>query len=447
MNRHCLFFAIAVSSAAALAHTNAWRLVGSVKEPCVVSVALHPFLYHHVTAGMEDALERELRIQDRQGRDVAYAIRPKVVRTSRIEKEWHRLSLKSLTETNGHLVIEAEYPSGAGCPDRFIALKVDTPLHDFEEHVVVASDGNRLAEGAFYDYKKYADLRKVEMPFETTFLRRISVTFSKPISPAASAMFERIVTENVKDGNEARTVRRSVVDRPFRIEGLYVAVPKMSISVEPAPADEIGFGVNACGQKTDVSAKKTVFEINSAFMPVSGVRLNVADGNFSRHVRVMRRVRTGWVPIAQGNVRSVHLLGTQSKSLELTLRGECREERLRVEVDDKDNPPISYSDTPVTVLVKPYELVFIATSGETYSLVLQKGAEKPQYDLPVLADATRMVEPVPWRIQFSEMWVDGVLNDHGPTAVWMTSDPVPIVSVIVFVVLGVICFRLFRRTR
>ena len=201
MNRHCLVFAIAVSSAAALAHTNAWRLVGSVKAPSVVSVALHPLLYHHVTAGMEDALERELRIQDRQGRDVAYAIRPKVVRTSRIEKEWHRLSLTSLTETNGQLVIEAEYPSGTGCPDRFIALKVDTPLHDFEEHVVVASEGNILAEGAFCDYRKYADLRKVEMPFETTFARRISVTFSKPVSPEAFAMFERTITENVKDGN------------------------------------------------------------------------------------------------------------------------------------------------------------------------------------------------------------------------------------------------------
>ena len=447
MNRHCLVFAIAVSATAAFAHTNAWRIVGSVKEPCVVSVVLPPFLYHHVTAGLKDALERELRIQDRHGRDVAYVIRPKVVRTSRIEKEWHRLSLKSLTETNGQLVIEAEYPSGTGCPDRFIALKVDTPLHDFEEHVVVASEGNILAEGAFCDYRKYADLRKVEMPFETTFARRISVIFSKPVSPEAFAMFERTITENVKDGNEARTVRRSVVDRPFRIDGLFVAVPKMSISVEPAPADEISFGGKACGRKTDVGAKKTVFEINSAFMPVTGIRLNVEDGNFSRHVKVMRRVRTGGVPIAQGNVRSVHLSNTQKKSLELPLPGECREECMRIEVDDRDNPPISYGDTPVTAFVKPYELVFIASPGESYSLAVQEGAEKPNYDLPILEDATRMVEPVQWRIQFPEMWVDGVLCDHSPTAIWMTSDPVSVVSVLVFIVLGVICIRLFRRTR
>ena len=307
MNRHCLVFAIAVSATAALAHTNAWRIVGSVKEPCVVSVALHPFLYHHVTAGMADALERELRIQDHQGRDVAYAIRPKVERT---------------------------------------------------------------------------DSHSVARPNESS-----------------------------------------------------------------APADEIGFGVNACGQKTDVGAKKTVFEINSAFMPVTGIRLNVEDGNFSRHVRVMRRVRTGWVSIAQGNVCSVHLSNTQKKSLELSLPGECREERMRIEVDDRDNPPISYGDTPVTAFVKPYELVFISSPGESYSLAIHKGAEKPNYDLPILEDATRMVEPVQWRIQFSEMWVDGVLNDHGPTAIWMTADPVSVVSVVVFIVLGVICFLLIRRIR
>ena len=58
-----------------------------------------------------------------------------------------------------------------------------------------------------------------------------------------------------------------------------------------------------------------------------------------------------------------------------------------------------------------------------------------------------MVEPVQWRIQFPEMWVDGVLDDHSPTAIWMTSDLVSVVAVVVFIILGVVCFCLFRRTR
>ena len=449
MNRCFLLSALAFASATACAHTNAWSLVGSVAEPCVVSAALHPFLYRYATAGEADALEKELRIHDGHGRPVAYAIRPKVARTARMERTWQRLSLKSLTETNGQLIIEAEYPFGATPPARFVALKVDTPLHDFEQQVTVSADGVTVAKGVFCDYRKFADLRKVEMPLEMTSRRTLLVTFSKPVSASESAAFERTVTERVKDGAVARTVRRSVVDRPFRIDGLSVAVPKEAVLFEPAPPDRISFSANACGRKVEAKAKRTVFNICTAFMPVTGIRLNIEDGNFSRRVRVMRRVRSGWMTVKEGKVRSVHLPGAKMKSLELTLPGECREDYLRIEVDDMDDPPVSYGDLPVTVLVKPYELAFIASPGEAYSVAIEKGAERPCYDSSIFKNAALTKDPATWRIELPKTWNDGILNDDGPTAVWMASlpDPVTIVSAFVFVVLSVLCFYLFRRSR
>ena len=445
-----LLFAVVFASVAAFARTNSWPLVGAVTEPRVVSVDVHPFLYRQVTASGADALERELRIRDGQGGSVAYMIRPKVVRISRVEKEWHRLFLRNVTETNGQLIIEAEFPSGVEAPERFMALKVATPLHDFEERVTVSADGVTLAEGAFCDYRKFADLRKVEMSLDMACRRTFSVAFSKPVSPAEAEIFERSVTENVKDGDIARTVRRSVVDRPFRIDGLFVAVPKDVFLFEPAPAYEVGFSVNRCGRKEDVKAKKTVFEICSSFMPITGIRLNVEDENFSRCVRVMRRVRSGWVAVAEGKVNAVHLPGTKRKSLVLPVRGGCREAHLRIEVDNKDNPPISYGEMPVTALVEPCELVFVASPGETYSVVMEKEAEVPRYDLSILENAVRMENPMRWHIALPPMGKDGEFDGEGePTSMWMTSlpDPIAAVSVVVFVVLGIVCIRLFRGSR
>ena len=98
-----------------------------------------------------------------------------------------------------------------------------------------------------------------------------------------------------------------------------------------------------------------------------------------------------------------------------------------------------------------YDIVFVAAPGENYSLAVEPGADRPRYDEAILGYIDRVQDPV--RFEFG---VDAVGGDpfciiggkDGPTAIWLTApfDVIPFISVIVFVVLGLICIWLIKTT-
>ena len=195
-----------------------WPLTGVVTEECAVAVNCHPMLYAAATQGREDAIKSELRVRDSKGHDIPYAFRAAKTRVVDEVKDWRELKITRVTEADGRLV-----PAGSSNPERFLALKVATPLTDFEQSVEVSSEGVPLASGVLCDYRKFADLRITEMPLEASYRRTLTVTFAKPTSEAAAAAFERTIRENGEGKLEAKSVRESVVNRPFRIDSLSVA--------------------------------------------------------------------------------------------------------------------------------------------------------------------------------------------------------------------------------
>ena len=140
-----------------------WPLTGVVTEECAVAVNCHPMLYAAATQGREDAIKSELRVRDSKGRDVPYALRAAKTRVVEEVKEWRELKVTRVSETDGRLVVEAEFPENVSRPERFLALKVATPLTDFEQSVEVSSEGVPLASGVLCDYRKFADLRVTEI--------------------------------------------------------------------------------------------------------------------------------------------------------------------------------------------------------------------------------------------------------------------------------------------
>ena len=430
-----------------------WPVTGVVTEECAVAVSAKPMLYSAATPGREDAIRGELRVRDSKGRDVPYAFRAAKTRVVDEVKEWRELKVTRVTEADGRLVVDAEFPAGAPNPERFLALKVATPLTDFEQSVEVSSEGVPLASGVLCDYRKFADLRVTEMPLEASYRRMLTVTFAKPTSEAAAAAFERTIRENGEGKLEAKSVRESVVNRPFRIDSLSVAVPRTRVSFEAAPPMEVN---TACTVETDAKATKTVIETSAFGLPMTAIAINAVDRNFSRKVSVFRRMDARWYPLASGRISAVNLPGERKRNLEISFGREVREMALRIEIENDDNPPLDLATTseagiglPLTLKVTQYDIVFIATPGEKYSLVVEPGAERPRYDEAILGYIDRVQDPVRFEIDIGIGDPNGVIGgSDGPTAIWLTApfDVIPFVSVIVFVVLGLVCIRLIKTT-
>ena len=214
--------------------------------------------------------------------------------------------------------------------------------------------------------------------------------------------------------------------------------------------------LTACTVETDSKAKKTVLETSVFGLPMTAIAVNATDRNFSRKVAVFRRMDARWHPLATGRISAVNLPGEKKSNLEIAFGREVRETALRVEIENDDNPPLTLETTsdagvglPLTLKVTQYDIVFVATPGEKYSLVVEPGAERPRYDEAILGYIDRVQDPVRFEINFPLYDGDDVLNGKdGPTAIWLTTpfDVIPFISVIVFVVLGLVCIWLIKTT-
>ena len=449
-----ILLAILPLAALAAKEPRSWPVTGVVTEECAVAVSVKPMLYSAATQGREDALRSELRVRDSKGRDIPYAFRAAKTRVVDEVKDWRELKVTRVTETDGRLVVDAEFPAGSSNPERFLALKVATPLTDFEQSVEVSSEGVPLASGVLCDYRKFADLRVTEMPLEASYRRTLTVTFAKPTSEAAAAAFERTIRENGEGKLEAKSVRESVVNRPFRIDSLSVAVPRTRVRFEAAPPMDVSI---ACTVETDTKAKKTVLETSAFGLPTTAIAINATDRNFSRKVAVFRRMDARWHPLASGRISSVNLPGEKKRDLGISFGREVRETALRVEIENDDNPPLNLdastaetASLPLTLKVTQYDIVFVAVPGEKYSLVVELGADRPRYDEAILGYIDRVQDPVRFEIENAGSGDPfGIIGGaDGPTAIWLTTNGsiIPFVSVIVFVALGLICIRLIKST-
>ena len=431
------FAAVSVAISAVAGETRV-ELKGEVDAEQAVAVHIDTALYF-CTSRSPDALTAELRVLDASGNAVPYAIRPSVKRIVGETKEWHRLSIVSAVETNGELAVEAEWSERGAIPPRFASLKVSTPLSDFDERVAVFADGTRIAEGEIFDKCKFADVRKDEVTLVTGSHRRFKVVFSKPVAQVAASDYEKTVSEDAAGAAVGAATRRRISERAFRVDALLVSVPKEDVHYDPAPPDiaspraEIRF---------DGKAKKTFVEFDAAYMPVCGFSIDAKDGNFSRHVRLLAPANGGWREVGAGRIYGVDLPGEKSLNRSIRLGGDLREPFLRVEIDDMDNPGLAYGKTPVTLSVRPFDIVFVAKPGVKYSLAVEKGANRPRYDEHLLDYLLKRRDLK----KFEGVWDAAAkeMEKAGGPSLWTTVNPITVASCVAFMALVALSFFLFR---
>lgn len=284
------------------------------------------------------------------------------------------------------------------------------------------------------------------------------VTEECAVAVSVKPMLYSATTQGREDGlrSELRVRDSKGRDVPYAFRAAKTRVvdeTNHSVSFVAAPPMDV---LTACTVETDSKAKKTVLETSVFGLPMTAVAINAVDRNFSRKVAVFRRMDARWHPLATGRISAVNLPGEKKSNLEIAFGREVRETALRVEIENDDNPPLTLETTsdagvglPLTLKVTQYDIVFVATPGEKYSLVVEPGAERPRYDEAILGYIDRVQDPVRFEINFPLYDGDDVLNGKdGPTAIWLTTpfDVIPFISVIVFVVLGLICIWLIKST-
>ena len=433
-NKHLLFsaalFAL-ISSANADVVTH--KVEGEVKETCVVAVPVRS-LYVEATSGRDNALAAELRVHE-DGEPIPYALRRQLIRRQVERTALHTLKITKVDEKDG-LVIEAELPRMDRKDSRFSKIEIDTPLMDFEQLVTVQVGDEVKATGAICDYSRFAAFRRTEIPAALPRSGRLTVSFARPVTEVEAAQFERTISENA-EGVEAKSVRRAVEERPFRIDSIRVTESWNEFVFEAAPVDEVCVRAEIT---RNTESKTTTLDFETHGMPVTAVGICTKDENFSRTARVLVRRNYGWSRIADGRLKVINLPGKQEKSLMLTLGREIREPVMRIELDDGDNPAISFEPLSVMCKVVPYDIAFIAKPDKKYEVRIERGAGKPRYDQVVREYIAEVKDPL--RLRFDTV---SEFDDDAPKSIWIW-NPIPCISLAVFILLSVVCFWLFKST-
>lgn len=436
MTRHLTFAALALAAFCGVRAETSYPVLGDVTGKCAVAVSAKAGLYVHATPNRENALAAELRVRDDKGAAVPYALRRRSVREMRETFRWHDLILTEVRKQDGQLIVETELPRTNDEHIRFTTLDVVTPLKDFEQVVTVRVGGETRTVGAICDYSRFASFRRTGIPVDLSSADRITVVFAKPVTEVESSKFERTIVENGEGALESKTLRRAVVEQPFLVYRLRLGETVRTSVFDPAPSEAADCRAEI---ERDANEKKTSFVFDTYGLPVTAVGIRTSDENFSRRARVFVRRNNGWSPIAEGTVRSISLPGRSERVLDVPLGREVSESVLRLELDDGDNPPLSFEELPIRLFVAPYDIVFIAAPGARYSLAIEKGAECPRYDAVVLDYINTVSDPLRLDADISDDF-----GSNAPIAVWMTFDPLPLIAGIVFLILLVVCLCLFK---
>ena len=444
MRRFVLLLAALGLIGTACADTASWWPVrGAVTNECVVAVPLVPGLYAKGAHAERDDLRATLRVRDGEGRYVPYVVRPRLERTIEVRQEWTRLRIDSVAETNGQLRVDVSWPGGDDAPRSLSRLRISTPLSDFEQDLVVLRDGRTVASGRLCDKSRYADYSRRELALDIPFTRRLTLVFSQPVSQMEDASFERMQRTRGDGSADVTEVRRGVRDRAFRIDGVSVSCAHRRPVFRPVRPQEVA--VVLTGEE---KAGETVFEFDACRLPVRGIRLDAEDRNFSRTVRVERRVGDAWRPLATGTVVAMDLPGERRRNLRVMFADEVREQRLRVRVENGDSPALTYGKKPLALLCAPYDVAFIAAPSARYELGFVAQGVVPRYDEVVRQYIDRVRDPRMLSLDFPEAEAWSLAGVGAPKRPWFAAIPpahlLTAACVVAFLVLLAVCLSLFR---
>lgn len=350
------------------------------RREAVTLVPLDSAVYAATRDGLPD-----VRIIDDLGREIPFAVRPDVRRRTIADRVVAPSVVTSLEvardeslEVVTRLDDESREPDGA---------TIHTPLTDFERRVRVlgSSDGKSwefLAEGRIFDYSRYVDLRQVEIPFRANGHRQFKWIFDRESDEQRSPFYE-LSRAHTGDDRERRAQTETILRRPFRIDRIALHSTIDHVSGEEPTTNRSRLEV----LKVDVDRQDRVTRIELAAerLPLVKLSLLTTSRNFHRPARVQRFAESGWTDVGRGSLSLYQLGGFRREALDLEF-AETRSDRLRIVIDDGDNPPLAVAGVEGVDLNR--DLAFVAAAGRSYRLEYGSDAlTAPRYDADAVLNA------------------------------------------------------------
>lgn len=362
------------------------------RAPRLVEVRLDPAVLAATRPGFPD-----LRLFDAAGTEVPRAV--EVLHTPRPRTVRHAVGAAAteLRELPGNR-IEARFElrENESAPG---GLDIRTPLKDFYRTVRVSgsADGTTwepLADADIFDYSRYLDIRRTEIPLPENNFRRFSIEIGNASEERAQPLV-RLVQADGKDLTRAL----ELLQTPFRIDGVSFWRETTTMEKHEPVLQEWphgGFEI-----KQDPKAKTTEILIQARQVPVTRVQVETPARNFQRPASVMAPVlvqgHLSWRAAGKGQLTRVDLPGYSRDEVQFDFP-EVRAGQLRLVIRNADNPPLEI--TGIRLHGPVYRLLWIAEPGAVYRLACgHDRLDTPAYDLFAIRTAQEKgLEPDLWKL-------------------------------------------------
>jgi hypothetical protein len=343
------------------------------RAEAVTLVPLDAPVYAETRDGLPD-----LRVIDDRGAEVPFALRTPMEGRSVAVHEPVMSRVESLKVIEGEaLEVVTRLEPDAPEPD---GATIQTPLTDFERRVRVlgSPDGETwtpLAEGRVFDYSRFMNVRDVDVAFPPRGLRLFKFVFENE-SDELKSPFYQLSRSRAEQGSDRRAETETILRRPFRIDR--IALYRTARRVEEEEPTTTRSALDVEQVEVDPRDHVTRIVVAAGRLPLSRLSIGTTSRNFHRPARVQRPTAAGWVDVASGTL-ALYQLGDFRRE-ELTLDfAETRSDRLRIVIEDGDNPPLEVAGVEGDAVDRRVE--FVAAAGRSYRLEYGSAAvEAPRYD-------------------------------------------------------------------
>lgn len=364
----------------------------TIERESLVGVSLDVDVYRHSAPDWKN-----LRIIDRQDREIPFVIRQLATDEIRIDRVRNRVEKPIIRplENNG-LEIEFEID-----PEKFPkpvnGITINTGLINFEHQISVETKG---ADGAWqeivkdaliYDYTQYMDVKNTDVSFPKDPQRPAGGSYRlriKGVTQEQQSQFLEI-KRTIQEGNEKQREETWMVNRqPFRIDQLYFWHEVENVRSSKPKLTDYKVAITKISQ--DSKTKATVIDLATEREPITELNLLAADLNFSRKVSLYE--------VSETEAESKRLLANQTLSrfdigslkrndVKLSM-SDYRKLKYRIEIDNGDSPPLK--DISFTASGLIYEAIFLGKPSEGYRLTYGRSFEEaPRYDTAAIEAALR----------------------------------------------------------
>jgi len=376
-----LAFVLCAFARPALADEPAFEFTREIKTPPLKQEELLSIILDaHVFASTQGGLG-DIRLFDEKGNTVPYLLRklqttrPRSVRNTWPAREPTVRPVGDGLEIIVQLNEKDPHPNG---------LSLITPLRNFEQRVRVytSADGDwepAGKEAVLFDYSRYMDARNDSVSFPETARRRFRIVVDDVTVEQQSEL--TALTRRLQGEEETERTEQAIVDRrPFRIDRIDFW---REVVHDRATGDEKSdYAVMFHDVEQDKKKQQTIIPIDTERQPLTSLKLETPDRNFSRHATVeverVQGVKRSWEQIGEGTISRIDFKNLKREELSISFP-ESRRLRCRMIIDNRDSPILNV--TGIKAEGNVYELVFLAHPKSGYTLLYGSAdAESADYD-------------------------------------------------------------------